>query len=249
MAVQADVEEVGFVVPVGNAGERPDLGVAELALGQRLRQQRQPGQRASDADFLPRGMGIDAARPGEPVGAGQRPLRGLDLAAVELGDEDEQPVRGGVDMGGEGGNGAGESVVVHLSRQAGLSERRIRTKCEIRGGSGDSVRERIDPLHFEIYCHHVIISWATVPMVSYSTMLHSIELHAERVMYQVRPIAAACGRCLRNSSGRGSRFPMAAPRSPSALVLLLASSITLTDTCWRAASAMCCPMIGCAITH
>ena len=32
---------------------------------------------------------------------------------VELGDECKQPVRGGMDVGGEGGDGSGKSVVVH----------------------------------------------------------------------------------------------------------------------------------------
>ena len=112
-AVQADVEEIVLVLRRGDAGERPDLGVAQLALRERLGKQRQLRQRPSDADFLPGGMGIDAAGPREPVGAGQRPLGGPDLAAVELGDEGEKPVRGGMDVGGEGGDGSGESVVVH----------------------------------------------------------------------------------------------------------------------------------------
>ena len=43
----------------------------------------------------------------------QRPLGGPDLAAVELGDEGKQPVRGGMDVGGEGGDGGGQRVVVH----------------------------------------------------------------------------------------------------------------------------------------
>ena len=85
-AVQSDVEEVGFVLRSGDAGQGPDLGVAELALGQRLGEQRQPGQCPGDADLLPGGMGIDAAGPAQPVGAGHRPLGGPDLAAVELGD-------------------------------------------------------------------------------------------------------------------------------------------------------------------
>ena len=112
-AVQPDVEEVGLVLGSGDAGQRPDLGVAELALRECIGEQRQLGQRPGDANLLARGVGIDAAGPGEPVGAGQRPLGGPDLAAVELGDEDQQPVRGGVDVGGEGGDGGGERVVVH----------------------------------------------------------------------------------------------------------------------------------------
>ena len=51
----------------GNTGERPDLGVAELALRERLGEQRQLGQRAGDTNLLPRGVGIDAAGPAQPV--------------------------------------------------------------------------------------------------------------------------------------------------------------------------------------
>ena len=122
-AVQSDVEEVGFVPGGGDAGQSPDLGVAEFALGQRLGEQRQFGQRSGDSDLLPCGVGIDAAGPAQPVGARQRPLRGPDLAAVELGDEDEKAPGGGVDVGGEGGDGSGERVVVHggeLVRQNGM---------------------------------------------------------------------------------------------------------------------------------
>ena len=112
-AVQSDVEEVGFVLRGGDAGQGPDLRVAELTLRQRFGEHRQLGQRPGDADLLPRGVGIDAAGPGEPVGAGQRPLRGPDLAAIELGDEGEEAEGGSVEVGGEGGDGGGESVVVH----------------------------------------------------------------------------------------------------------------------------------------
>ena len=112
-AVQSDVEEVGFVPRGGDSGQGPDLGVAELALGECLGEQRQFGQRPGDADLLPRSVGIDAAGPAQPVGAGQRPLGGPDLAAVELGDEGKQAVGGGVDVGGESGDGSGKRVVVH----------------------------------------------------------------------------------------------------------------------------------------
>ena len=111
--VQSDVEEVGFVPGGGDSGQRPDLGVAEFALGQRLGEQRQLGQRAGDADLLPGGMGVDTAGPAQPVCARQRALGSPDLAAVELGDEGKQPVRGGMDVGGEGGDGGGKRVVVH----------------------------------------------------------------------------------------------------------------------------------------
>ena len=112
-AVQADVQEIVLVLGSGDAGQCPDLGVAELASGERLREQRQFGQGAGDADLLPSGMGIDAARPAQPMSAGQRPLSGPDLASVELGDECEETPGGGVDVSGEGGDGGGERVVVH----------------------------------------------------------------------------------------------------------------------------------------
>ena len=112
-AVQSDVEEVGFVPGGGDAGQRPDLGVAELALGQRLGEQRQPGQCACDPNLLTSGVGIDAAGPAQPVGARQRPLGSPDLTAVELSNEDKQPVRGCIDVGGESGDGGGEGVVAH----------------------------------------------------------------------------------------------------------------------------------------
>ena len=74
------------------------------------------------------------------------------------------------------------------------------------------------------------IRWLTVPPVAYSKMLHSIELYAQRVMPRVRRIVGACDRRFRSSSCRRGGFPMAAaPQSPFALVLLLASSITLAD--------------------
>ena len=122
-AVQSDVEEIDLILGSGDAGQCPGLGVAELALGQRPGEQRQLGQRPGDADLLPGGMGIDAASPAQPVGAGQRPLGGPDLAAVELGDEGKEAVGGGVNVGGEGGDGSGKGVVVHrgeIVRQNGV---------------------------------------------------------------------------------------------------------------------------------
>ena len=124
-AVEPDVQQVGFVLGSGNACECPGLGVAELALRERIGEQRQLPQRSGDADLLARGVGVDAAGPGEPVGARQRPLRGPDLTAVELGDENEEAVRGGVDVGGEGGDGGGKGVVVHrgeIVRRKGMQD-------------------------------------------------------------------------------------------------------------------------------
>ena len=56
--------------------------------------------------------------------AGQRPLCGPDLSSVELGDEGEEAVRGGMDVGGERGDGGGESVVVDAWRNRPQGEER-----------------------------------------------------------------------------------------------------------------------------
>ena len=125
-AMQPDIEEVGFIPGGGDAGQGPDLGVAEFALRQRFGEQRQLRQCTGDSDLLPRGVGVDAAGPAQPVGAGHRPLGGPDLAAVELGDEDEEPIRGGVNVGGEGGDGSSERVVVHGGEIVGEDRMRSR---------------------------------------------------------------------------------------------------------------------------
>ena len=112
-AVQSNVEEIGFVVRGGDTGEGTNLGVAEFTLGEGFGEQGQFTERPGDADLLAGGVGVDTAGPSEPVGAGEGALGGPDLAAVELGDEGEEAVGGGVDVGGEGGDGGGERIVIH----------------------------------------------------------------------------------------------------------------------------------------
>ncbi len=52
-----------------HAGQRADLGVRELATGQRLGQQRQGPERARDSYLLPRGAQVEAHAPTQPGGA------------------------------------------------------------------------------------------------------------------------------------------------------------------------------------
>ena len=113
-AVQADVHEIDLVLRSGDAGQRPELGVAELAPGRGRGEQRQSLQRPGDAHLLPRGVGVDAAGPAQPVGTGQRPLVSPHAPAVELGDEGEEAPGRRVDVGGEGGHRSGEFVVAQV---------------------------------------------------------------------------------------------------------------------------------------
>ena len=65
--------------------------------------------------------------------------------------------------------------------------------------------------------------------MSYSNLLHSIALYAERVMPRFGRTVGAGGRPFRSSGGRGVRRPPVAPRSLLAIVALLASPITPAD--------------------
>ena len=113
-AVQADVDEVGLVLRRGDPGQRPELGVAELAPGRGGGEQRQSLQRPGNPYLLACGVGVDAAGPAQPVGTGQRPLVGPHAPTVELGDEGEEAPSGSVDVGGEGGHRGGELVVAQV---------------------------------------------------------------------------------------------------------------------------------------
>jgi hypothetical protein len=103
-AVAGNRQQVVLVLRRRHAGHCPHLGVAQLAARERLAHAWQRLERAGDAHLLPGGIEADAAAPVEPVGAGDDAPAGPALAAVELGDEHQQAVGRGVDVGGEGGD-------------------------------------------------------------------------------------------------------------------------------------------------
>ena len=91
------------VVRRGHAGEGADLGVRQLAAGERLGQPRQRGQGTRHADLLAGRAEVEADAPGQPLGAGAK--AGVPAAAgVEVADEIEQAGGGRIEMRGELGD-------------------------------------------------------------------------------------------------------------------------------------------------
>ena len=96
----ADRQQALFRLGRGHAGQRPDLGVGELAARERRRQLRQLLQRACHADALARRAHVEAHTPGEPVGARAEAVVPA-VAGVELADEIEEARGGGLEVHGE----------------------------------------------------------------------------------------------------------------------------------------------------
>ncbi len=112
-----EAEELGFVRGGCHAGQRTHLRVGELAALHGGAQAREGGQGAGDAHLLARGPQIESGAPVEPVAARVEALV-PPLALVELADQDQQLVGGGLDAGRQLGDGVTEAV--HLGALAGL---------------------------------------------------------------------------------------------------------------------------------
>src|SRR5262249_20864775 len=84
----------------GDAGQGPDLGVRELAVGQCLLQPREPFESSRDTDALARGTDIETHAVGEPRGTRAEAVVPA-LADIELTDEIEQAHGGCVEMNRE----------------------------------------------------------------------------------------------------------------------------------------------------
>jgi hypothetical protein len=107
----ADGEETLFGLGSGDAGQRADLRVRQLAAGERLGEAGQRGERARHTDALASGAELDADAPRQPVGAGAE--AGVPAGArVELADEVEQAGGGGVEVSGELGDLVAEAIQI-----------------------------------------------------------------------------------------------------------------------------------------
>jgi len=93
----------------GHPRERPDLGVREIALRQRLGQERQGPKGASHTDPLARGAQVEAHAPVQPVGARAESIVPAALQ-IELADEIEQVAGRGLQVDRELGNLVAELI-------------------------------------------------------------------------------------------------------------------------------------------
>src|SRR5687768_10994136 len=109
-AVLGNGQQVVLVVGIADARDLAGLGVAELAAGHGGGHLGQGLERAGDAHLLARGAEGDAALPVQPVGAGLRGAVRPAVAPVELGDQDQETMIGGVDVTGKGADLGGEFV-------------------------------------------------------------------------------------------------------------------------------------------
>ena len=92
-----------------DAGERPDLGVRELAAREGTGQAGQGAERPGDAHLLARGAGVEADAPAQPVGAGGEAVAPA-LARVELSDEIQKTRGGGFEVRRELGDFVAETI-------------------------------------------------------------------------------------------------------------------------------------------
>jgi len=81
---QGQVEQPGFVGGGGDAGQRPDFGVGELADPQCLVNPRQLSKRVRHAHLLTGGAEVEPNPPGQPMGTRDRALRSPAARLVEL---------------------------------------------------------------------------------------------------------------------------------------------------------------------
>jgi len=122
--------------------DRAHLRVADGAPPERIVDERQPTQRPRHANPLARGAQVESDAPVEPVRAGERTVCRPARAFVEAADEGQEPMLGGVDVGGDLGDLVGEAVDVG-GREPWRGRRNARGGCHVerippsfRGGLG-----------------------------------------------------------------------------------------------------------------
>ena len=115
-AVAGDVQQLRLVLRSGRTGHRTHFGEADLALLERSVDQGQLPQRTGHANLLAGHQVAEPAFPVQPVGQRTDPGPGPALLPVELFKELEEPVLGGIEVTGQGGDLIGEQVRAFFPR-------------------------------------------------------------------------------------------------------------------------------------
>ena len=124
-AGEGDVEQGLFIVGRGHAGDGAHLGVGDPAPAHGVAQLGQLAEGAGHPHVLAGGARREPRAPGQPLRARQAAAPALLL--VELADQDQQLVCGGVDAGGEFGDAVAELLESSFGA-AGSGRRRTRVR-------------------------------------------------------------------------------------------------------------------------
>ena len=123
-AAKCNRQELLFVLGCRHAGDGTNLGVGDLALAQRLADTGKIRQGAGHANFLASRAGIEADAPRQPVSAGLAALLRPAAFLIELANQHQQPVIGGLELGRQSRDLLGELVITDLLlAEGGLSHR------------------------------------------------------------------------------------------------------------------------------
>jgi hypothetical protein len=98
--VPGKLDQLLLRLRAGDPGQRPHLGVGELATCEAAPQMRQLNQHASNPHVLTRRARIDRALPSDPGAAGVKAPALMGVPAVELGDQEQPAAGGGGDLPG-----------------------------------------------------------------------------------------------------------------------------------------------------
>ena len=99
-----ELEQIALTLGSGHTRERPHLGERQLALGHGRADLGKLGEGSSSSHPLTGGTQVDPGTEGEPVGAGAVSARLPPPELVELGDQCEEAVLGGMDVCRERGD-------------------------------------------------------------------------------------------------------------------------------------------------
>ena len=104
--LEREVQQLLVVVAIRDADEGTNLGIRQFPVSESCRHRRQGFQGVRHSDLLPRGAQAQVTTPVQPVRTVQKTPLEPAGAFVELADEHQEFVGGGIDSGGKIDDGA-----------------------------------------------------------------------------------------------------------------------------------------------